>query len=134
MKLATLDEGGRDGTLVVVSRDLKRCVKAPRVAATLRMALDDWRRRAGDLALKPHYTVDTFSMALEAVRGKLAAAILPSFVVEAELASGRLATIFGPGIESASAYYFVRPRSDRNHFAVKAFGAWLQEEAGARDR
>lgn len=51
MKLATLDEGGRDGTLVVVSRDLSRCVKAPRVASTLRAALDDWRRRAGDLAL-----------------------------------------------------------------------------------
>jgi len=51
LKLATLDEGGRDGTLVVVSRDLSRCVKAPRVAATLRAALDDWRRRAGDLAL-----------------------------------------------------------------------------------
>ncbi len=51
MKLATLKEGGRDGTLVVVSRDLERCVKAPRIAATLRMALDDWRRRAGDLAL-----------------------------------------------------------------------------------
>ncbi|MBI3503927.1 MAG: fumarylacetoacetate hydrolase family protein [Proteobacteria bacterium] len=51
MKLATLKEGGRDGTLVVVSRDLKRCVKAPRIAATLRMALDDWERRSGDLAL-----------------------------------------------------------------------------------
>ncbi len=51
MKLATLKEGGRDGTLVVVSHDLKRCVKAPRIAATLRAALDDWRRRAGELAL-----------------------------------------------------------------------------------
>jgi fumarylacetoacetate (FAA) hydrolase len=51
MKLATLAEGGRDGTLVVVSRDLKRCVKAPRIAATLRGALDDWRRKSGDLSL-----------------------------------------------------------------------------------
>ncbi|MBI1244442.1 MAG: 2-keto-4-pentenoate hydratase [Alphaproteobacteria bacterium] len=51
MKLATLKEGGRDGTLVVVSRDLKRCVKAPRIASTLRAALDDWNRRSGDLAL-----------------------------------------------------------------------------------
>ncbi|WP_160299255.1 LysR substrate-binding domain-containing protein [Sphingomonas sp. SRS2] len=88
---------------------------------------------AADLTLKPHYTVDTFSMALEAVRAKLAAAILPSFVVEAELARGSLSTIFGPGVESSSAYYFVRPRRDRDHFAVKAFGAWLQLEAGGRE-
>ena len=51
MKLATLKEGGRDGTLVVVSRDLARCVKAPRVAATLRAALDDWSFASRELAL-----------------------------------------------------------------------------------
>jgi fumarylacetoacetate (FAA) hydrolase len=51
VKLATLKQGGRDGLLVVVSRDLKRCVTAPRIAATLRIALDDWERRSGELAL-----------------------------------------------------------------------------------
>ena len=35
MKLATLKQGGRDGTLVVVSRDLKRCVPVPSIARTL---------------------------------------------------------------------------------------------------
>ncbi|KAF0224830.1 MAG: putative fumarylacetoacetate [Rhodospirillaceae bacterium] len=42
MKLATLKQGGRDGTLVVVSRDLSRCVAVPHVARTLQAALDDW--------------------------------------------------------------------------------------------
>jgi fumarylacetoacetate (FAA) hydrolase len=42
MKLGSLKEGGRDGTLVVVSRDLKQAVKATGVAATLQTALDDW--------------------------------------------------------------------------------------------
>jgi len=51
VKLATLKEGGRDGTLVVVSGDLGRCVKAPRVAATLRGALDNWRVVSRELAL-----------------------------------------------------------------------------------
>lgn len=41
MKLATL-MGGRDGTLVVVSRDLTRCRAVPEIAATLQAALDDW--------------------------------------------------------------------------------------------
>lgn len=42
MKLATLRRGGRDGTLVVVSRDLCRCAPVPEIAPTLQAALDDW--------------------------------------------------------------------------------------------
>jgi fumarylacetoacetate (FAA) hydrolase len=42
MKLATLKEGGRDGTLVVVSRDLRRMVRVPEIALTLQRALDEW--------------------------------------------------------------------------------------------
>ncbi len=43
MKLGSLKEGGRDGTLVVVSRDLSRAVRASDVAPTLQRALDDWK-------------------------------------------------------------------------------------------
>jgi fumarylacetoacetate (FAA) hydrolase len=46
MKLASLKEGGRDGTLIVVSRDLTRAVKAAGIAPTLQAALDDWRSLA----------------------------------------------------------------------------------------
>ena len=42
MKLASLKEGGRDGTLIVVSRDLGRAVKATGIAPTLQRALEDW--------------------------------------------------------------------------------------------
>ncbi|EQD47253.1 hypothetical protein B2A_08501, partial [mine drainage metagenome] len=35
MKLGTLKEGGRDGTLIVVSRDLVRAVRATGIAPTL---------------------------------------------------------------------------------------------------
>ena len=42
MKLATLRDGSRDGTLVVVSRDLTRCVAVPEIARTLQAALDRW--------------------------------------------------------------------------------------------
>ena len=41
MKLASLKHG-RDGRLVVVSRDLTRYVEATGIAATLQAALDDW--------------------------------------------------------------------------------------------
>lgn len=43
MKLATLKQGGRDGTLVVVRRDLARCLPVPAIARTLQAALDDWQ-------------------------------------------------------------------------------------------
>ncbi|SFS08283.1 fumarylacetoacetate (FAA) hydrolase [Dyella sp. OK004] len=42
MKLGSLKEGGRDGTLIVVSRDLQHAVKASGIAATMQAALDDW--------------------------------------------------------------------------------------------
>ena len=46
MKLGSLKEGGRDGTLIVVSRYLKHAVKATGIAATLQAALDDWSNAA----------------------------------------------------------------------------------------
>lgn len=42
MKLGSLKEGGRDGTLVVVSRDLSTAVRATGIAPTLQRALEDW--------------------------------------------------------------------------------------------
>ena len=42
MKLATLKQGGRDGTLIVVSRDLQKAVRANGIADTLQQALDQW--------------------------------------------------------------------------------------------
>ncbi|MGZ3427895.1 MAG: fumarylacetoacetate hydrolase family protein [Polyangia bacterium] len=44
MKLATLRAGGRDGTLVVVTRDGARYATAKEIAPTLQAALDDWTR------------------------------------------------------------------------------------------
>jgi fumarylacetoacetate (FAA) hydrolase len=49
MKLATLKTGGRDGTLVVVSRDLVTCQAVPGIARTLQSALDDWDQVAPHL-------------------------------------------------------------------------------------
>ena len=46
MKLGSLKEGGRDGSLIVVSRDLTRAVRATGIASTLQQALDDWSNAA----------------------------------------------------------------------------------------
>jgi len=42
MKLASLKTGGRDGSLIIVSRTLEQFVSAAGIAATLQQALDNW--------------------------------------------------------------------------------------------
>lgn len=48
MKLGSLKHG-RDGILVVVSKDLSQAVKVPHIAATMQDALDDWAKIAPQL-------------------------------------------------------------------------------------
>ena len=42
MKLGSLKNGGRDGTLVVVDRALTQRIEVPDIAPTLQAAMDDW--------------------------------------------------------------------------------------------
>ncbi|MGH8042143.1 MAG: fumarylacetoacetate hydrolase family protein [Rudaea sp.] len=46
MKLASLKQGGRDGTLVIVSHDLSKLVRVNDIAPTLLAALEDWSNTA----------------------------------------------------------------------------------------
>ncbi len=46
MKLASLKQGGRDGTLIVVNHDLSMAVVADGIAPTLQQALEDWSNAA----------------------------------------------------------------------------------------
>ncbi len=76
MKLATLKEGGRDGTLVVVSRDMSRAVRATGIAPTLQAALDDWQQTAPRLnTLYDELNADTvegsFALDLDALAAPL---------------------------------------------------------------
>jgi fumarylacetoacetate (FAA) hydrolase len=49
MKLASLKSAGRDGELIIVSRDLKTAVKATPIVSTLREVIEDWNRYSPDL-------------------------------------------------------------------------------------
>ena len=49
MKLGSLKEGGRDGTLIVVSRDLTRAVRATGIADTLQRALEEYIAQLAEL-------------------------------------------------------------------------------------
>ena len=76
MKLGSLKEGGRDGTLVVVSRDLARAVLAGGIAATLQQALDDWQHAAPRLvalaqALEAGQAAGAFELEMQALAAPL---------------------------------------------------------------
>ena len=76
MKLASLKDGGRDGTLVVVSRDLQRAVRATGIASTLQAALDDWssaapRLNALSAELDAGTAAGTFALDLHALAAPL---------------------------------------------------------------
>ena len=76
MKLGSLKEGGRDGTLVVVSRDLSRAVRATAIATTLQQALEDWENAAPRLnalseALNAGQAEGAFALDMQALAAPL---------------------------------------------------------------
>lgn len=74
MKLGSLKEGGRDGTLVIVSRDLTRAVQATGIASTLQRALEDWTNLAPRLnALSDALNAGSADGAFDLDMAKLAA-------------------------------------------------------------
>ncbi len=49
MKLASIKSDSRDGTLIVVSRDLSQAVEVPAIASSLQAVLEDWKAKAPEL-------------------------------------------------------------------------------------
>jgi fumarylacetoacetate (FAA) hydrolase len=76
MKLASLKEGGRDGTLIVVNRELTRGVRATGIAPTLQAALEDWSNTAPRLnalfeGLQAGKAADAFDLDVEKLASPL---------------------------------------------------------------
>ena len=75
MKLATLNQG-RDGQLIVVSRDLARAVRVPQIAATLQQAIENWDALAPRLdavyaELNAGQAADAFALDMSALHSPL---------------------------------------------------------------
>lgn len=76
MKLASLKEGGRDGTLIVVNRELTHAVRATGIAATLQAALENWsdsapRLHAVSAALQAGTHAGVFALDMHALASPL---------------------------------------------------------------
>lgn len=73
MKLASIDQGGRDGTLVVVTANGQRAQAVPDIAATLQQALENWETAAPQLSAVYRALNDTPGSGFELLPDRLLA-------------------------------------------------------------
>lgn len=72
---------------------------------------------------------EQIAMTIQAAVAGLGVAILPRFLVEEEIAGGRLVVPFDRPVASTHAYYLVYPEAKAQMPALKTFRDWLIEEA-----
>ena len=122
--------------LAVASPTLNAPLKTPQDVLTL--PLLQLQNRPGDwgrwLAAHgapgnrpPAMMFDQFATMQQAAIHGLGAAILPLFLIEQDLAQGRLMPLYGVPIPSQSAYYLVWPK-DRARPPLTSFITWLTTE------
>jgi len=95
-----------------------------------------WRLWFESLGLKVDHDMagprmELFSMLSEAAAQGLGAALVPRLLVEGELASGRLVQLLPHDFVSDRAYRLIYPPHKAELPALRAFAAWLREEAQA---
>ena len=76
---------------------------------------------------------DQFSTITQAAIHGLGVALLPDFVAEQELASGRLVAAYGGPTRSQGAYYLVWPNSNAKNPALILFRDWLATQSQNED-
>lgn len=69
------------------------------------------------------------TMAQAAVHG-MGVALLPTFLIGAELAQGRLVPAFGPAVRALGSYYLVWPEVRAERAPLASLRRWLSAEAG----
>jgi len=75
--------------------------------------------------------LELFSMLTEAAVHGMGAALAPPFLVQEELAQGRLVDVCGHAVASDRAYALIYPEQKAELPALRAFADWLQHEAAA---
>lgn len=76
---------------------------------------------------------DQFSTITQAALHGLGVALMPEYLVEQDLATGRLIPIFGKPVEAKGAYYLVWPQAKSRDPSLIAFRDWLSGKAQPED-
>lgn len=73
---------------------------------------------------------DQFSMIIEAAISGIGFALLPKYLIEAELVSGRLEIVFDIPLQTDKSYYVALPEGRQDNVLARAFQAWLLDQVG----
>ena len=73
---------------------------------------------------------DQFAMTSQAAAAGMGVALVPTFLIEQELASGQLVALKEPAYKGNGAYYVVTPLQVQHAPLVAAFVTWIRQEAG----
>ncbi len=103
-------------------------VSAPLLQQTTR--LDAWARWFQVIELNPANAgrgacFDQFSMLAQAAAAGLGAALLPEFLIEDELRSGRLVIVGEHALETGQGYYLAVPEEKTTRVHIEGFRRWL---------
>lgn len=97
-----------------------------------------WREWFQKLGLEPAadlggMTYDQFSTISQAALHGLGVALMPSYLVEEDLALGRLVALYPEPVDIGGAYYLVWPRAKSADPGVRALRDWLASRSQAED-
>ncbi|SFI64298.1 DNA-binding transcriptional regulator, LysR family [Phyllobacterium sp. CL33Tsu] len=73
-----------------------------------------------------------FSMVIEAALAGLGFALLPRYLIEQELASGRLIVLFDQPLRTENSYYLVVPDHKKENPLMQSFVTWIAEQVSER--
>ncbi|PYE82488.1 transcriptional regulator GcvA [Pseudoroseicyclus aestuarii] len=101
------------------------------VHSTRPRAWDHWFRSTGidPAAMTWGLKLEHFFMVLQAAVSGLGVALLPTFLVETDIASGNLVAPFPVRVNGPGGYYLVTPEGKSDLPRVRAFRRWLAQEA-----
>ncbi|MDQ0559364.1 LysR family glycine cleavage system transcriptional activator [Rhizobium mesoamericanum] len=89
-----------------------------------------------DIDADPSYRgnrFDQFSMIIEAASMAMGFALLPLYLIEQELSSGKLKIVVDRPMSTENNYYVVMPDGKREHALGLAFTAWLLSQVSNKD-
>ncbi|MFK8253339.1 LysR family transcriptional regulator [Ancylobacter terrae] len=72
---------------------------------------------------------DQFAPMMQSAIAGLGVALLPDYLVEPELAEGRLVALLRPSVEGTGAYWLVWPTAREDYPPLQAFRTWLISDA-----
>jgi DNA-binding transcriptional LysR family regulator len=77
----------------------------------------------------PGMMFDQFATLTQGAIHGMGAALIPSFLIQRELAEGRLIPIFGPPVRALGSYYLVWPEARPERGPLRSLRQWLAAEA-----